>query len=78
MDIEDVVIKLKDLSNEIHIEVKEFSSGYWVNQYNNEWITTRIYVSIKESSKLPNGYLSKIVNRVNLKSIKSNIEIIEK
>lgn len=78
MNVDEVISKLKDLSNEIDINVKNFDKGYWLNQYNNEWITTRIYVSIKIDSTLPDKYLSKIVKRVSRKLINSDIEIIEK
>ena len=78
MDIEDVVNKLESLSDEIDIKIKRFDSGYWINPINGEWVTTRIYVSVKEGSDLPTKYLTKIIKRIYPKSIKSNIEIIEK
>lgn len=78
MDLDTVISKLKYLSDEIDIKVEKFSSGHWINEYNNEWITNRIYISIKSGNKLPKEFLTKIVKRVNGKSIKSNIEVVEK
>lgn len=79
MKITKITKKLnKSTNGEITIDVKDYRPGHWINPLNNDWITTRIYVSQREDSDFPDDFLDKLVDRLNKKTLKSNIEILIK
>lgn len=79
MKVKKVINKLNEYTDsQLVYVVKDFNPGHWLNEVNGEWIKTRIYVKVSSNGDLSNNLLSKIVKRINKKSLTSNIEIIIK